>query len=73
MKLKACAARKVDENAQQVENDETTSTQKCDFTVNERKDELNLSREKNKGMRRRRMEDEKFCVTFPLCDPGWYI
>ena len=31
-----------------------------------------FSREK-KGMHRRRKVDEKFCVTFLLCDPGWYI
>ena len=31
------------------------------------------SGEKNKGMYRRRKVDEKSCVTFLLCDPGWYI
>ena len=31
-----------------------------------------FSREK-KGMHRRRKVDEKFCLTFLLCDPGWYI
>ena len=36
---------------------------KFDFTVDEGKERLNPSREKNKGMQRRRKVDEKFCVT----------
>ena len=43
---------------------------KFDFTVDEGKERLNPSREKSKGMHRRRKVDEKFCVTFLLCDPG---
>ena len=31
---------------------------------------MNSSREKNKGMHRRRKVDEKSCVTFLLCDTG---
>ena len=58
----------MNENAQQVESDETVSTQKCNFTVDKGNDRLNPSSEANKGMRRRRMVDEKSCVTFPLCD-----
>ena len=46
---------------------------KFDFTVDEGKERLNPSREKNKGMHRRRKVDEKSCATFPLYDPGWYI
>ena len=57
-------------NAQQVENDYYTE---FDFTVDEGKERLNPSREKNKGMHRRRKVDEKSCVAFLLCDPGWYI
>ena len=34
------------------------------------KESLNPSREKNKGTHRRKMVDEKSCVTFLLCDPG---
>ena len=34
-------------NAQRVENDEIVSTQKFDFTVDEGKERLNTSREKN--------------------------
>ena len=44
---------------------------KFDFTIDEGKERLNPSREKNEGMRRRRKADEKSCMTF-LCDPGWY-
>ena len=36
---------------------------KFDFTVDEGKERLNPSREKNKGMNRRRKVDEKSCVT----------
>ena len=36
---------------------------KFDFTVDEGKERLNSSREKNKGMHRRRKVDEKSCVT----------
>ena len=57
-------------NAQQVENDYYTE---FDFTVDEGKERLNPSREKNEGMHRRRKVDEKSCVAFLLCDPGWYI
>ena len=46
---------------------------KFDFMVDEGKERLNPSREKNKGMHRRRKADEKSCVTFLLCDPGLYI
>ena len=55
-------------NAQRVENDT-----KFDFTVDEGKEWLNPSREKNQGMHRRKKMDEKSCVTFLLCDPGWYV
>ena len=46
---------------------------KIRLTVDEGKERLNPSHEKNKGMHRRRKADEKLCVTFLLCDPGWYI
>ena len=36
---------------------------KFDFTVDEGKEQLNPSCEKNKGTHRRRKVDEKFCVT----------
>ena len=43
---------------------------KLGFTVDEGKERLwNSSREKNKGMHRRRKVDEKSCVIFRLCDP----
>ena len=42
---------------------------KFDVTVDEGKERLNPSREKNKSMLRRRKVDEKSCVTFLLCDP----
>ena len=54
-------------NAQQVEND------KFDFTVDEGKEQLNPSREKNYGKHRRRKVDEKSFVTFLLRDPDWYV
>ena len=41
--------------------------------VDEGKEGLNHSREKNEGKHRRRKVDEKYCVTFLLCDPGWYV
>ena len=41
--------------------------------VDEGKEWLNPSREKNEGTQRRKKVDEKFCVTFLLCDPGWYV
>ena len=44
-----------------------------DFTVDEGNKWLNPSREKNLGTHRRKKVDEKFCVTFLLCDPGWYV
>ena len=40
---------------------------KFDFTVDEGKERLDPSREKNKSMYRRKKVDEKSCVTFPLC------
>ena len=43
---------------------------KFDFTVDEGKEWLNPSREKNKGTHRRKKVDEKSCVTFLLCDPA---
>ena len=63
-------------NAQRVEKRTIKSlvhAQKFDFTVDEGKEWLNLSREKNQGTHRRKKVDEKSCVTFPLCDPGWYV
>ena len=42
-------------------------------TVDEGKERLNPSREKNEGKHRRRKVDEKSCVTFLLCDSGWYV
>ena len=50
-----------------------TQNSKFDFTVDEGKERLHPSREKNKGMHRRRKVDEKSRVTFLLCNPGWYI
>ena len=41
--------------------------------VDEGKERLNPSREKNKDKQHRRKVDEKSCVTFLLCDPGWYV
>ena len=38
-----------------------------DFTVDEGKERLNPSRDKNQGKHRRR-KVKKSCVTFPLCD-----
>ena len=38
-----------------------------------RKERLNLSREKKQGKHRRRKVDEKSCVAFILCHPGWYV
>ena len=46
---------------------------KFDFTVDEGKQWLNPSRDKDKGTHRRRKVDEKSCVTFLLCDPGRYV
>ena len=43
---------------------------KFDFTVDEGKEWLDPSREKNEGKHRRRKVG-KSCVTFLLCDPGW--
>ena len=45
---------------------------KFDFTVDEGKERLNPSREKNEGNHRRR-KVEKSCLTILLCDPGWYV
>ena len=39
----------------------------------EGKERLNPSREKNEGTHRRKKMDENSCVTFLLCDPGWYV
>ena len=50
-----------------------THIAKFGFTVDEGKEWLNPSREKNKGTHRRKKVDEKSCVTFLLCDPGWYV
>ena len=36
------------------------------------KERLNPSRKKIQGRHRRR-KVEKSCVTFLLCDPGWYV
>ena len=47
------------------------STQNFDFTVDEGKERLNPSREKNEGTHRGKKVDGKSCVTFLLCDPGW--
>ena len=41
--------------------------------IDEGKERLNPSREKNKGTHRRRKVDEKSCVTFLLCNAGWYM
>ena len=46
---------------------------KIRLTVDEGKERLHPSREKNKEMHRRRKVDDKSCVAFLLCDPGWYI
>ena len=46
---------------------------KFDFMVDEGKEWLNPSREKNEGTHHRKKVDEKSCVTFLLCDPGWYV
>ena len=40
-----------------------TTYEIVDFTVDEGKERLNPSREKNKGVHRRRKVDEKSCVT----------
>ena len=45
---------------------------KFDFAVDERKERLSPSREKNEGKHRIR-KLEKSCVAFLLCDPGWYV
>ena len=45
---------------------------KFDFiTVDEEKERLNASRDKNQGKHRRK-KAEKSCATFLLCDPGLY-
>ena len=41
--------------------------------VDEGKERLNPSRDKNEGKPRRSKVVEKSCVTFLLCDPGWYV
>ena len=43
-----------------------------DFTVDDGKERLNSSREKNSGKHRRR-KVEKSRVTFLLGDPDWYV
>ena len=54
--------------------EENTHTHtKFDFTVDEGKEWLNPYREKNEGTHHRKKVDEKSCVTFLLCDPGWYV
>ena len=45
---------------------------KVDLTVDEGKERLNPSGEKNEGKHRRRKVDEKL-VTLFLRDPGWYV
>ena len=45
---------------------------KFNFAVDEGKERLNPSREKNEGNHGRR-KVEKSCVTFLLCDPDWYV
>ena len=45
---------------------------KLDFTADEGKGRLNPSHDKNEGKHRRK-KVEKSCVTFLLCDPGWYV
>ena len=45
---------------------------KFDFTVDEGKERLNSSRDKNYGKHRRR-KVEKSCATFLLCDPVRYV
>ena len=42
------------------------------LTVDEGKERLKPSREKNEVKHRRR-KMEKSCVAFLLCDPGWYV
>ena len=47
---------------------------KNSITVDEGKESLNPSREKNEGThRRKKVLDEKSWVTFLLCDPAWYV
>ena len=50
-------------NAQQMENDQVIGTQNSACTADERKEWLNPSHDKNKGMHRGRKVDEKSCVT----------
>ena len=56
----------------QHENNLFVNTQKLDFTVDEGKERLNPSCEKNEGKHRRRMVGRS-CVTILLSDPGWYV
>ena len=42
-------------------------------TPDEGKGRLNPSRDKSQGKHRRSKVGEKSCVTFILCDPGWYV
>ena len=44
---------------------------KFDFTIDEGKERLNPSREKNSGKQRKWKVDVKSCVTFLLCYPDW--
>ena len=46
---------------------------KFDFTVDEGKGRLNISREKSLGKHRSRRKVEISCMTFLLCDPGWCV
>ena len=59
-------------SGQCVVNNNNNNT-KLDFTVDAGKEWLNPAREKNLGTHRRTKVDEKSCVTFLLCDPGWYV
>ena len=56
-----------------MKNDQFVSTQKIDFAVDEGKERLNPSREKNEGKPRRRKVEESCVTFFLLCDPGWYV
>ena len=49
-------------------NNNNNNNTKFDFTVDEGKEWLNPSRDKNQGTHRRRKVDLKSCVTFLLCD-----
>ena len=46
---------------------------KFDIAVVEGKECVNPSGEKNEGTHRRKKAYQKSCVTFLLCDSGWYV